>query len=153
MHKPPTHNHAGALAENPRILLLDELTTFLDMEDQFGVLQAVKRVTRSGSAAAASAPSDHSTASNAEGAASSTQGEGASVSDSDNSSSKSSRGEDSLASSSSQGNGASGSGQERGVAGNGWVMAQTSSESESQEVRLLLFNSFEGLNDLTAFFL
>ena len=37
---------AGALAESPRILLLDELTTFLDMEDQFGVLQAVKRVTR-----------------------------------------------------------------------------------------------------------
>eukprot|EP00983_Pelagomonas_calceolata_P077205 1153767-Pelagomonas_calceolata.AAC.2 len=37
---------AGALAENPRILLLDELTTFLDMEDQFGVLDAVKGVTQ-----------------------------------------------------------------------------------------------------------
>jgi energy-coupling factor transport system ATP-binding protein len=37
---------AGALAERPRVLLLDELTTFLDAEDQRGVLQAVKGVTR-----------------------------------------------------------------------------------------------------------
>ncbi|GFH25859.1 ABC transporter domain-containing protein, partial [Haematococcus lacustris] len=29
---------AGALAEGPRVLLLDELTTFLDMEDQFAGL-------------------------------------------------------------------------------------------------------------------
>ncbi len=36
---------AGALAEDPRLLLLDELTTFLDVEDQFGVLEAVRRVT------------------------------------------------------------------------------------------------------------
>ncbi len=37
---------AGALAENPKLLLLDELTTFLDVEDQFGVLEAVRNVTR-----------------------------------------------------------------------------------------------------------
>jgi hypothetical protein len=30
------------------VLLLDELTTFLDVEDQFGVLRAVKDVTRAG---------------------------------------------------------------------------------------------------------
>jgi hypothetical protein len=36
---------AGALAEDPRLLLLDELTTFLDVEDQFGVLEAVRRIT------------------------------------------------------------------------------------------------------------
>lgn len=36
---------AGALAEDPKILLLDELTTFLDVEDQFGVLEAVKKIT------------------------------------------------------------------------------------------------------------
>jgi energy-coupling factor transport system ATP-binding protein len=36
---------AGCLAENPRLLLLDELTTFLDVEDQFGVLDAVRNVT------------------------------------------------------------------------------------------------------------
>mmetsp|Transcript_33604 Transcript_33604/g.60682 ORF Transcript_33604/g.60682 Transcript_33604/m.60682 type:complete len:381 (-) Transcript_33604:124-1266(-) len=36
---------AGALAEGPRVLLLDELTTFLDVEDQFGVLKAVRRIT------------------------------------------------------------------------------------------------------------
>lgn len=36
----------GALAEDPRLLLLDELTTFLDVEDQFGVLQAVRAITR-----------------------------------------------------------------------------------------------------------
>ena len=42
---------AGALAEEPRVLLLDELTTFLDVEDQFGVLRAVRGVTRSGGAA------------------------------------------------------------------------------------------------------
>jgi Fe-S cluster assembly ATPase SufC len=35
----------GALAEDPKLLLLDELTTFLDVEDQFGVLQAVKAIT------------------------------------------------------------------------------------------------------------
>lgn len=38
--------HAGALAEDPKILLLDELTTFLDYEDQMGVLDAVRRITR-----------------------------------------------------------------------------------------------------------
>ena len=37
---------AGALAESPRVLLLDELTTFLDVEDQFGVLDAIKRITQ-----------------------------------------------------------------------------------------------------------
>eukprot|EP00878_Enallax_costatus_P029133 GHUV01031563.1.p1 GENE.GHUV01031563.1~~GHUV01031563.1.p1 ORF type:complete len:122 (+),score=18.55 GHUV01031563.1:266-631(+) len=37
--------HVGALAEDPKLLLLDELTTFLDVEDQFGVLEAVKAVT------------------------------------------------------------------------------------------------------------
>lgn len=36
---------AGALAEGPKVLLLDELTTFLDVEDQFGVLKAVKNIT------------------------------------------------------------------------------------------------------------
>lgn len=36
---------AGALAEDPKLLLLDELTTFLDVEDQFGVLEAVRAVT------------------------------------------------------------------------------------------------------------
>ncbi|GFR41402.1 hypothetical protein Agub_g2081, partial [Astrephomene gubernaculifera] len=35
---------AGALAEDPKLLLLDELTTFLDREDQFGVLQAVRSI-------------------------------------------------------------------------------------------------------------
>jgi energy-coupling factor transport system ATP-binding protein len=35
---------AGALAENPKLLLLDELTTFLDREDQFGVLHAVRSI-------------------------------------------------------------------------------------------------------------
>jgi len=39
---------AGALAERPRVLLLDELTTFLDAEDQRGVLRAVRGVTRGG---------------------------------------------------------------------------------------------------------
>lgn len=33
---------AGALAQGPRVLLLDELTTFLDAEDAAGVLAAVK---------------------------------------------------------------------------------------------------------------
>lgn len=36
----------GALAEDPQLLLLDELTTFLDVGDQFGVLEAVKRITQ-----------------------------------------------------------------------------------------------------------
>lgn len=40
--------YKGALAENPRLLLLDELTTFLDVEDQFGVLEAVRAITRRG---------------------------------------------------------------------------------------------------------
>jgi energy-coupling factor transport system ATP-binding protein len=40
------HIHTGSLAENPRLLLLDELTTFLDVEDQFGVLEAVRNITR-----------------------------------------------------------------------------------------------------------
>ncbi|KAL4419561.1 hypothetical protein ABPG77_003587 [Micractinium sp. CCAP 211/92] len=35
---------AGALAECPRVLLLDELTTFLDYEDQENVLQCVRRI-------------------------------------------------------------------------------------------------------------
>ncbi|XP_024533584.1 ABC transporter I family member 10 isoform X3 [Selaginella moellendorffii] len=35
---------AGALAETSRVLLLDELTTFLDETDQVGVLEAVRRV-------------------------------------------------------------------------------------------------------------
>lgn len=39
---------AGALAERPRVLLLDELTTFLDAEDQRGVLRAVRGITRGG---------------------------------------------------------------------------------------------------------
>ncbi|EIE19028.1 P-loop containing nucleoside triphosphate hydrolase protein [Coccomyxa subellipsoidea C-169] len=33
---------AGALAQCPKVLLLDELTTFLDGEDQRGVLEAVR---------------------------------------------------------------------------------------------------------------
>lgn len=36
---------SGALAENPKVLLLDELTTFLDVEDQVGVLEAVRSIT------------------------------------------------------------------------------------------------------------
>ncbi|KAG6549120.1 hypothetical protein Mapa_009346 [Marchantia paleacea] len=35
---------AGALAESSRLLLLDELTTFLDRDDQIGVLEAVRQV-------------------------------------------------------------------------------------------------------------
>lgn len=35
---------AGALAENPKILLLDELTTFLDYEDQKNVLQCIRNL-------------------------------------------------------------------------------------------------------------
>ena len=35
---------AGALVESPRVLLLDELTTFLDEADQAGVVQAVRKV-------------------------------------------------------------------------------------------------------------
>jgi len=35
---------AGALAESSRVLLLDELTTFLDEADQMGVLEAVRNV-------------------------------------------------------------------------------------------------------------
>lgn len=35
---------AGALAESSKVLLLDELTTFLDEGDQMGVIQAVRRV-------------------------------------------------------------------------------------------------------------
>lgn len=35
---------AGALAENPKLLLLDELTTFLDYEDQVNVLKCVKEL-------------------------------------------------------------------------------------------------------------
>lgn len=41
-----TYTVTGALAEDPKLLLLDELTTFLDVEDQFGVLQAVKSITQ-----------------------------------------------------------------------------------------------------------
>lgn len=39
---------AGALAESPRVLLLDELTTFLDYEDQLNVLQCVRSIVDSG---------------------------------------------------------------------------------------------------------
>lgn len=35
---------AGALAENPRLLLLDELTTYLDGHDQRKVLQSIRNV-------------------------------------------------------------------------------------------------------------
>lgn len=35
---------AGALAETSKVLLLDELTTFLDEGDQMGVIEAVRRV-------------------------------------------------------------------------------------------------------------
>lgn len=35
---------AGALAENPRVLLLDELTTFLDGRDQRNVLECVRSI-------------------------------------------------------------------------------------------------------------
>ena len=34
---------AGALVEEPELLLLDELTTFLDEADQKGVIAAVRR--------------------------------------------------------------------------------------------------------------
>lgn len=44
---------AGALAECPRVLLLDELTTFLDFEDQENVLQCVRRIVDSSRQAAA----------------------------------------------------------------------------------------------------
>ena len=37
---------AGALAQRPAVLLLDELTTFLDGEDQGAVLAAVRALTR-----------------------------------------------------------------------------------------------------------
>lgn len=50
-----TGSPAGALAENPRVLLLDELTTFLDVEDQFGVLEAVRKITHKGSTLAVAA--------------------------------------------------------------------------------------------------
>ena len=35
---------AGALAQRPAVLLLDELTTFLDGEDQGAVLATVRRL-------------------------------------------------------------------------------------------------------------
>lgn len=35
---------AGALAESSKVLLLDELTTFLDEGDQMGVIEAVRKV-------------------------------------------------------------------------------------------------------------
>ena len=38
---------AGTLAQRPAVLLLDELTTFLDSEDQSAVLAAVAGLTRS----------------------------------------------------------------------------------------------------------
>ena len=40
---------AGVLVENPRVLLLDELTTFLDEADQAGVVRAVRNVVDSDS--------------------------------------------------------------------------------------------------------
>lgn len=35
---------AGALAESPQVLLMDELTTFLDYEDQLNVLRCVRSI-------------------------------------------------------------------------------------------------------------
>ena len=43
---------AGALVENPEVLLLDELTTFLDEADQAGVVRAVRRAVDDTGAAA-----------------------------------------------------------------------------------------------------
>jgi energy-coupling factor transporter ATP-binding protein EcfA2 len=43
---------AGALASSPAVLLLDELTTFLDAEDAAAVLKAVKAATRARGVAA-----------------------------------------------------------------------------------------------------
>lgn len=40
---------AGALVANPNLLLLDELTTFVDREDQERVVECVKRIVRDGS--------------------------------------------------------------------------------------------------------
>ncbi|XP_078430500.1 ABC transporter family protein [Wolffia australiana] len=42
---------AGALAEACKVLLLDELTTFLDVKDQLGVIKAVKSSVNTGVAA------------------------------------------------------------------------------------------------------
>ena len=39
---------AGALAQRPAVLLLDELTTFLDGADQGAVLATVRALTRPG---------------------------------------------------------------------------------------------------------
>lgn len=44
---------AGALAEASKVLLLDELTTFLDEYDQMGVIEAVKNSVASGGEVAA----------------------------------------------------------------------------------------------------
>ncbi len=38
---------AGALVEDPKFLLLDEITSFLDADNQFGVLRLVKRLIES----------------------------------------------------------------------------------------------------------
>mmetsp|Transcript_23060 Transcript_23060/g.48898 ORF Transcript_23060/g.48898 Transcript_23060/m.48898 type:complete len:234 (+) Transcript_23060:378-1079(+) len=38
---------AGALVEDPKFLLLDEITSFLDSDNQFGVLRLVKRLIES----------------------------------------------------------------------------------------------------------
>jgi ABC-type glutathione transport system ATPase component len=43
---------AGALVESPKVLLLDELTTFLDEADQAGVVKAVRNVVDSTGATA-----------------------------------------------------------------------------------------------------
>ena len=43
---------AGALVENPEVLLLDELTTFLDEADQAGVVAAVRKTVNDTGAAA-----------------------------------------------------------------------------------------------------
>lgn len=43
---------AGALASSPAVLLLDELTTFLDAEDAAAVLKAVRAATRARGVAA-----------------------------------------------------------------------------------------------------
>jgi len=46
---------AGALAENPKVLLLDELTTFLDGKDQWNVLECVRGLVDAGNEAHSSA--------------------------------------------------------------------------------------------------
>ena len=54
---------AGALAQGPRVLLLDELTTFLDAEDAAGVLAAVRAAVGSGVKGGEEDPSSSSSSS------------------------------------------------------------------------------------------